>query len=205
MLSFALVISAYVGWIPADRETATQLARRAAELDDDDPWAHVAIGYLAFTARKTDEALHHFRTALDLNPNFAAAYGAVGWALVFDGQSEEAIRCFENAVRMNPHDPLISFIFAGFSAAHYFAGRYSESIKWGRQAVQLRPGLLGGHRMLCAALAQAGQIEEAQSALKILRQLQPNLSIAWVTASVPYTPLPMAQFLEGLKKSGLTE
>src|SRR5262249_43821648 len=51
MLAFALLASAYVGWIPAgtDREFATQLAGRAAELDDSDPWARLALGYVAFT------------------------------------------------------------------------------------------------------------------------------------------------------------
>ena len=71
------------------------LAHRAAELDDNDPWAHMALGYLAFTDRQTDEAVRHFQAALDLNPNFAAAYGYIGWALVLDGQSEEALRHFE--------------------------------------------------------------------------------------------------------------
>ena len=145
MLAFALVVSAYVGWIPArrDREFAAHLAHRAVELDEDDPWAHAALGYLAFTGRQTDDALRHFQAALDLNPNFAAAYGALGWALVFDGRSEEALCCFERALRMSPRDPLNGFILAGISAAHYFAARYPEAVKWAQQAVQLRPGLLG--------------------------------------------------------------
>src|SRR5690606_32446295 len=53
MLAFALFASGYVGWIPADneREFAARIARRAAELDDSDPWAHVALGYYEFTGR----------------------------------------------------------------------------------------------------------------------------------------------------------
>ena len=207
MLAFALVVSAYVGWIPAgrDREFAAHLAHRAVELDEDDPWAHAALGYLAFTGRQTDDAVRHFQAALDLNPNFAAAYGALGWALVFDGRSEEALSCFERALRMSPRDPLNGFILAGIAAAHYFAARYPEAVKWARQAVQLRPGLLGAHRVLCASLAQAGQIEQATSAMSTLRQLQPNVSVAWVQESVPYTNKPMAHFLQGLRKAGLTD
>ena len=65
---------------------------------------------------------------------------------------------------MSPRDPLTGFFCAGLSAAHYFAGRYNEAIKWARQGVQLRPGMPAGHRMLCASLAQAGLLDEARSA-----------------------------------------
>jgi adenylate cyclase len=204
MLAFGLVISAYVGWMPADRDAASRLARRAVELDEDDPWAHASLGYLAFTCRQTEESLRHFQAALDLNPNFAAAYGAQGWALVFDGRSEDALVNFERALRMSPRDPLNGFILAGISAANYFAGRYSEAVEWAAKAVELRPGLLGAHRVLCASLAQAGRIEEAVSALATLRRLQPNLSLSWVQESVPYTAKPMKHFLEGLREAGLT-
>jgi len=207
MLAFALLASAYVGWIPAgtDREFATQLAGRAAELDDSDPWARLALGYVAFTGRRTNEAVRHFQAALDLNPNFAAAAGSIGFALALDGQSEEAIRRFEQAMRMSPRDPFNSFFFVGIAAAHYLAGRYPDAVNWAQQAVQLRPGYLGGHRILCASLAQAGQTEEARAAMSTLRQLQPNLSIAWISQSVPYTAGPLAHFLEGMGKAGLTD
>ncbi|HYM99525.1 MAG TPA: hypothetical protein VET25_07265, partial [Aestuariivirgaceae bacterium] len=60
-------------------------------------------------------------------------------------------------------------------------------------------------RILCASLAQAGQIEEAKAAWGTLRQLQPDISIAWIKQSVPYTSGPMAHFLEGLRKAGVTD
>lgn len=205
MLAFALLVAGHVGWIPdsGERESAADHARTAAELDESDPWAHMALGYLAFTDRQTEAAVRHFQAAIDLNPNFAAAYGYVGWALVFDGRSEEALPRFEQAMRMSPRDPLNGFFSAGISAAHYFSSNYSEAVKWARQSVQLRPGLLGGYRILCASLAQAGLDEEARSVMSHLRQLHPNLSIAWIESNVPYTAGPMAKFLEGLRKAGL--
>jgi TolB-like protein len=206
ILAFALLVSAYMGWIPGgeDRTLAAKLAHRAVELDEDDPWAYMALGILAWTDRQTDEAVRCFRAALDLNPNFAAAHGYIGLALVFDGQSEEALQHFEQATRMSPRDPSNRFC-AGISVAHYLAGRYRDAVTWGRQALQLRPGILSGHRIVCASLAQAGQIEEAKEMLHSLRQLQPDISIAWIKQSVPYTAGPMAHFLEGLRKAGLTD
>ena len=205
MLAFALLVAAHMGWIPAayDRKVAERLAQRAAELDESDPWAHMALGYLAFAARRTEEAVRRFRAAIDLNPNFAAAYGYIGWALAHDGQSDEAIKNLQQAIRMSPRDPFNVFFLAGLAAANYLAGRYSEAAEWAEQAVQLRPGHLGARRKLCASLAQAGQIEEARAALSTLRQLQPDISIAWIRQSVPYTSGPMEHFLEGMRKAGL--
>jgi TolB-like protein/Flp pilus assembly protein TadD len=205
MLAFALLVAGHQGWSLSDddRRSAGDLARRATDLDDSDPWGYLALGYLAFTSRKTDEAVRAFRVALDLNPNFAAAHGYVGWALTFDGRSDEAIQHLQQAIRMSPRDPLNGFFLAGIAAAHYLAGRYPEAVEWARKAVQERPGILGGHRILCASLAQAGLIDEARAHMDRLRQLQPGISVAWIEQAVPYTAGPMARFLEGMRKAGL--
>jgi adenylate cyclase len=205
MLAFALFIAGFVGWKPSgtDREFAAGLARRAAEIDDNDPWAHMALGYFEFTGRNTEQAVHHFKAALDLNPNFAAAEGSIGFALALDGQSEEAIIHLDQAIRLSPRDPFNSLFFVGVAAAHYLARRYTEAIKWARQAVQLRPSDMRAHRILCASLAQAGQLDEAKAVLATLRQLQPNISIAGIQEAVPYTAAPMKHFIEGMRKAGL--
>jgi TolB-like protein/class 3 adenylate cyclase/Tfp pilus assembly protein PilF len=205
MLSFALLVSDLVGWAPAGKpyRLAADLAHRAAELDDNDPWAHFALGYLAFTARKTDDAVREFQRALDLNPNFAAAYGYLGWAVVFDGRHEEATEYFQQAFRMSPHDPLIAFFYAGMCAAHYFARRFDEAVEWGRKSIQQRPGFIPGHRILCASLAQAGRTEELGAAIARVRELQPNISMAWLEEHVPYTPRAIAHYLDGMRKAGV--
>jgi adenylate cyclase len=205
LLAFALLLSAWTGWTPpgSDRKLAAMLAYRAVWLDDSDPWAHLGLGLLAFTGRQTDEAVRHFHTALDLNPNFAVAVSLVGVA--FDGRSDEAMMRFEQALRMSPRDPFNALVFAGISTAQYMAGQYANAVTSARKAMQLRPGILGAHRMLCVSLAQAGQIEEAKAAMASLRQLQPDFSIAWIEQSVPYTPGPMMRYLDGMRKAGLTE
>ena len=206
MLAFALLVSRQVGWISMEPEVnePAAIAAHAVELDDRDPWAHLALGYVAFTRRRTDEAVDEFQHALDLNPNFAAAHGFLGHALVLDGRSDQAIAHSEQAIRMSPHDPQNALFNVGLAAAHYLAGRYNEAIVYGRKAMQQRFGLTNGHRIYIASLAQAGQIDEARAALAKLQELQPGHSIAWIERNIPYTPGPMAKFLEGMRKAGLT-
>ena len=205
LLAFALLVSGHVGWIPEsdDYHYAAELAHRAAELDDEDPWAHLALGYLAFTQRQTEETVRQYMRALELNPNFATAYGYLGWALVFDGQSEEPISYFQQAVRMSPHDPLTAFFYSGTCVAHYFARRYDEAIEWGRKAIRERPGFTAAQRILCASLAQAGRMEETRAAMARLREIQPNISLAWIEQHVPYTLRAMPHFIDGMRKAGL--
>jgi TolB-like protein/Flp pilus assembly protein TadD len=205
LLAFAFLVSGHVGWIPEshDFHYAAELAHRAARLDDEDPWAHLSLGYLAFTERQTDEAVRQYMRALDLNPNFATAHGYLGWALVFDGQSDEALRYFQQALRMSPHDPLKAFFYSGTCVAHYYAHRYDEAIEWGRKAIRERPGFTAAHRILCASFAQAGRAEEARRAMKKLYEVQPNISIAWIEQYVPYTDRAMPHFLDGMRKAGL--
>ena len=207
MLAFMLLVSGYAGWTLSELEPqvkqAQKLAARAAELDDGDPWAHLALGYVAFTRRRTEEAAEEFRRAILLNPNFAAAHGYLGWALALDGQSDPATAHLGEAIRMSPRDPQNAIFYVGLAAAHYLAGRYTEAIGFGRKAIQHRYSFTGGHRIYVAGLAQAGRIDEARTALARLKELQPNLSIAWIEKYVPYTPRAMAKFLDGIRKAGL--
>jgi hypothetical protein len=67
MLAFMSLLSSHLNLVylkgsPLVR--AAQLGARAAELDDSDPWAHVALGYVAFMARRTTESTAEFQRAL---------------------------------------------------------------------------------------------------------------------------------------------
>ena len=204
MLAFAMLVSRLFGWtLVAPVKEAAVLAKRAAELDDSDPWAHFALGYVAYMSRRTDEAKQEYQRAIDLNPNFAAAYGYLGWAFASAGRTDEAIVLSEQAIRMSPHDPQNVIFNNALSVAHYLAGRYTEAISFARKAVQQRDGMTSGHRILIASLAMANQLEEARTALQRLKELQPSVSIAWCEEHIPYTPDQMPKFLEGLRKAGL--
>jgi tetratricopeptide (TPR) repeat protein len=204
MLAFALLVSRLFGWTTEPQlKPAAALATRAAELDDSDPWAHLALGFVSHSMRRTDHAVEEYERAINLNPNFAAAHGYLGFTLSLAGRTDEAIMHLEQAMRMSPHDPQNSIFNNGLAVAHYLAGRYVEAIGFARKSVQQRDGMTSGHRIYVASLAQAGQIEEARRALERLRELQPDVSIAWIEENVPYPLDNLGKFVEGMRKAGL--
>jgi adenylate cyclase len=207
MMAFMLLVSGRLAWALADLEAqireAEVLATRAVSLDNSDPWAHLALGFVAYTKRSTDEAVEEFQRALELNPNFAAAHGYMGLALALAGRCEEAIAHSELAIRMSPHDPQNAVFNVALAAAYYLEGRFTEAVSFGRKAIQQRPEFGGGHRIYVSSLAQAGQIDAARAALQRLKELQPSMSIAWMQRYVPYTENVMPKFLDGMRKAGL--
>src|SRR5262245_20688986 len=205
MLAVALLMSGFVGWtsMSTNVKEAADLATRAAELDGNDPWAHLALGQLATMRKQTDTAAQAFQRALELNPNFAAAHGFLGYALALDGQSEPAMEHLNQALRLSPHDPQNIVFMIGLGLAHYQAGRYNETVKYSRNVAQQRPEHFGAHRQLCASLGQTGRAEEARATLERLKQLQPNVSLTWVEENLPLTPKAMTHYLDGLRKAGL--
>lgn len=205
MLAFALLFRGIpVGAFRShDVRDALPLASRAAELDDNDPWAHLALGWAAVQTRRTEDAIEEYQRALDINPNFAAAHGHLGMAYALDHQPDRAIEHLEQATQMSPHDPQTFLFNTNLAIAHYVDGRYADAIALTRKSVQQRAGFTGGNRIYVASLAQAGQIEQSRAALVQLKQLQPDISIAWIEEHIPYRPRAMAKLIEGLRKAGL--
>lgn len=208
LLGFCQVFATHMGWI--DREpnlrTGQQQAIRAIALDDRHPWGHIALAYAAMMERSTDESIASFRRAVSLNPNSAAGHSHLSRGLAFAGLDREAIEHGEEAIRLSPLDPEMALFLGAIAVAHYVAGRYAEAIERSLEAQRLRPGFQGSRRLLCASLAQAGRIDEARSLLATIRDEQPQLSLTWIRANVPYqTPVLMEHYLDGFRKAGLDE
>jgi TolB-like protein len=208
LLGFCLVFAAHMGWIEREQglRVGRQHALRGVALDDCDPWGHTALGYSALMERRTEEAIMAFSRAVTLNPNSAAAHSHLSRGFAFAGRDREAIEHGNEAIRLSPLDPEMALFLGAIAVAHYTAGRYSEAAHYTMEALRLRPGFQGAQRLRCASLAQAGRLEEARAFLATIRCEQPQLSINWVRASVPYqTPELMERFLDGMRKAGLQD
>jgi TolB-like protein/cytochrome c-type biogenesis protein CcmH/NrfG len=206
LLGYCLVFAAHNGWI--DRDQGLRAGRdhiaRAVALDDCDAWAQIALGYLCMMERRTEESLAAFRRAVNLNPSSAAAHGYLSHGLAFSGHDREAIAHSEEAMRLSPLDPEMAMFLGATAVAHYLAGRFPEALQYSSELLRLRPGFHGAQRLRCASLAQLGRLDEARDVLTALQREHPELSIAWIKASVPYqTSELMERFLDGMRKAGL--
>jgi tetratricopeptide (TPR) repeat protein len=208
LLAFRLLFAAHMGWV--DRDDALlagrQHAVRAIALDEGDSWGQIALGYLAMMERRTEASIAALQRAVALNPGSAAARGGLGHCLAFAGRDREAIEQAQDAIRLSPLDPDMALFLGAIAVAHYCAGRYVEAVRYAEEQLRLRPGYQGAQRLRCASLAQSGRIDEAREFLKLVRSEQPQLSIDWIRASVPYqTPELMERFLDGMRKAGLDQ
>jgi tetratricopeptide (TPR) repeat protein len=200
------MVGAHLGW--ADIKTAAPVAERAAvaaiAADNEDAWAHTALGSVYFSTRRHDDCLAEFELALQLNPNFSLAQGYYGLALCYCGRWQDAFAATQRAIRLSPRDPSLA-IYHGVAAYAQFIGKnYDDAIERSREAIRQRGDLTGAYRVLTVAAGMAGRIEVAKSALKELRRIQPNISLAWIATQLPWKfDADRERYLEGFRRAGL--
>jgi TolB-like protein/cytochrome c-type biogenesis protein CcmH/NrfG len=198
--------SAYMGW--ADMATTLPIAERAAlaaiRADNEDPWAHHALGCVYLLTRRFEDSLAEFEWALRLNPNFSLAQGIYGLALAFCGHWEKADEAACRALRLSPRDPF-SALYYGIASYAQFVGRnYEEAMRLARAAIRQRGDYVGGHRLLTAAASMAGQTDVATAALQELRRAQPNISLAWIAGQMPFKQeADREHYVEAFRRAGL--
>ena len=144
MLAFASVVSRHVSWTcmePKLKEAAA-LAARAAELDDSDPWAHLALGYAAFTdATHRRGAVEEFPARTRSQPQLCRRPWLSRVCARVDGRSDQAIDHLEQALRMSPHDPQNAIFNMASPSPIISPGATPEAVGFGHKAMQQRFGL----------------------------------------------------------------
>lgn len=113
-------------------------ARRAVELDETLPEAHIARGmYAFFFDWDWPAAEREFRRAIALNPNEALAHHFLANYLRAMGRLDDAIASRTRAVEL---DPLSVRLGQLLGADYFVAGKYDLAEKYFRQAIDLEPG-----------------------------------------------------------------
>ncbi len=178
------------GWLTGTAEEIAEtrrLARRAIELDQDDPSVLARAGHaLAFVASEVEEGADLVSRAIDLDPNQATARYWMGWIQLWLGEIDIAIEQFEIALRLSPLDPSIFTAHSGMAWAHFLAGRYEEASSWAAATIRRQPNFLAGCRVMMACQAMSGRVEEAREACRIALQLDPTQRISRIRDVAPF-------------------
>ena len=183
------------------RQLSMVSAKRAVELDPNDSGTHWVLAYVLLCERRWDESAKEFEISLRLNPNDADVWAEFAELKSFEGLGVEAIACAQKALRLNPHPP--SFYFWTLGLAQIAAGQYEEAVKTLRNEATYRTE---SRRLLAAALAQLGQLEEARGEAKLYLARSPQFRISHWLETQPYRDLALRdRVLEGLRKAGLPE
>jgi tetratricopeptide (TPR) repeat protein len=206
LIAYLTALEALYGWMP--EEIAIPAARDAAEkgllLDADDPWVHLALGYVHQQSRKSEDAVQEYRMALSLNPNFALAHTYLATALCYLGQIDEGLAHIATSERLSPRGLFHGINSLMRAVAYFFAGKHKEASAFARKSILESPGIVTGYRQLVVNYALAGEIDEARAALQILKGLQPELSLKWIEDWLPYRrERDRQKFIEGFRLAGL--
>jgi TolB-like protein/Tfp pilus assembly protein PilF len=208
LLAWTYMARTHMGWSTLGEviEPATTAARKAVRLDADNPWAHLALGYVHMVSRRDREAIFELREAVHRNPSFALAHAVLGCAYGYSGAGEKGLAHVRLAARLSPRDPHRATFLSIEGICAFVEGRYAESIDLNRQAAEQRPSFVSALRTLAASCSLVGDLEEARRVLAEARTLQPGLSAEWIER---YHPLVRAQdrsiYIEALLKAGLPE
>ena len=186
----------------AELDQAERWARRALELDDSEPFAHMALGHVMLWRRDHDGALAEFRSMIALDPNFAQGYAATGLALMYAGRAAEALEPFALAMRLDPHYP--SIVLHYVAQANFSLGNYGTAAKQLTKRIARTPGTDSSRMMLAACYGHLGRAEEARAIWAELMKVNPEFSLPQRERVLPYKdPRDFARIAEGLAKAGL--
>jgi TolB-like protein/Tfp pilus assembly protein PilF len=200
-----LAVSLAFGWLywgePKSHYTrGVAAARQAVALDPDNSTAHSILGCLIiYSEGHVSEAEAELTTALRINPNDADALTFLAELRVSQGRSVEAIDSVRAALGLNPFPPGRSFWYLGY--AQYAAGRYEDAV----QTLSMRAThRTGSQRILAAALAQLGRMEEARTEARQFLSTNPHFRVRhWAETQYFEREADRQVFVEGYLKAGL--
>lgn len=155
---------------------AMQAAERAVASDRDNPMALTALGFACSLMGERERAVAVLERAIQENPSSALAYWSLGATLSTAGRPDDAIPMVEKAIRLSPQDPLMNEFLFTIGSSHFLAGRYEDAVQFAQKSLDMKSDQPGAWRVLAAANALIGKMDEAKKALGQMIRLAPNLT-----------------------------
>jgi adenylate cyclase len=185
-------------------------AKKAINLDRNNPLAHHALGLVHRLHGDHKAAFDAFNEAIKIDQNFARAYSQAANELVFLGRLDEAIPLAKRAAILSPRDPSIGMFLWVEGRAYFALGDYPNAIKALAESVRVRPNYWFTQAYLTAAYALVGRQPEARKTLVPFTKNFPQYNLARITKHYeeeqyqnPTQKAASAQLLSGLRKAGL--
>ena len=200
------VIADYVNAWTAEPEQALEeaerWARRAIELDVQEPVGHVALGNVLLWQRNHDAALAALARAVELDPNYAQGHTLTGMTLMYSGRAAEALESFATAMRLDPLYPNVLLHF--LAQAHFSLGDYELAARHLLDRIARNPDTDASRMLLAACYGHLGRAEDARAMWADLLKVNPGFSLTQRARVLPYKdPEDFQRIAAGLKRAGL--
>jgi adenylate cyclase len=204
-LAFAAIANYASGWAPDSAQAlieAERWARRALELNNQEPVSHMALGNVLLWRRDHGGALAEFGRMIALDPNFAQGHTATGLALMYAGEPAQALEPFAKAMRLDPHYPDIVLHF--LAQANFSLEKYEIAAQQLLDRIARNPGTDASRMLLASCYGHLGRVEDARAVWTELLKVNPDFSLTQRSRALPYKNADDFQrILEGLAKAGL--
>jgi TolB-like protein len=163
-------IQGYEGYISGTglMDKARSAARRAFELDNNNPESHAALANLDFNYFwNFPEAAEEIQKALTLDPNSAYAHEVFCWIQTSRGRTQQGLAECRRAVELDPLSSLNNFALAD---EYFLAREYNHAIEQANKTLEIDPSNPQSLTVLGHTYEQLGNYEMAMEPwLKIER------------------------------------
>jgi tetratricopeptide (TPR) repeat protein len=140
---------------------ADEATRKALELDESLPEAHLARADFLTFAWKWREAEQEFRRAIELDPNSAPAHYLYAFSfLVPEKRFDQAFEEFHVALALDPLSPIMN---TNYATTLMNAHRYPEALAQFRKTLERDPSFPPAHHKLAMLYAATGDFANAVS------------------------------------------
>ena len=184
-------------------DRATDLARRAIELDDVTGYANMVLAHVHLIRREYDQAMSQATIAVTYRPSCPASYAIKANVLTCLDQAEEAVEFAQYAMRLTPvHPPMYPAVLA---SAYYGCGRFEEAIEAAKDSIELESVDPSPYLYLAASNAALDRMDEAKRTARNVLEEDPDFTLKGFAQTQPYKNVKTLDLLiSRLKSAGLS-
>ena len=157
-------------------EKSRTLARRALDLDPQNPEAHTSLASVDMLYfRNFTEAEAEIRKALALDPSSSYAHQVASWFALEMGRLQEAITESRKAVELDSLSPLYNNMLG---EVYYYQRDYNHAIEQQNKTLEMNPNYIDAVASLGNLYAKLGDYKHAMEQWVKFEQLQGNETLA---------------------------